>query len=103
MLPANPGINYRSGCAAASIPALCFTLRGRRVWTYMHRISNAKGDKTYGVDEFRYFIDGAVKLISIDGTVQVINAGEAVIVPYDWQGTWDTKGYKVLCNLCPER
>lgn len=52
-----------------------------------------KGDKTYGVDEFMYFIDGSVTLTSVDGTVQTINAGEAVTIPHDWQGTWDTKGY----------
>jgi len=52
-----------------------------------------KGAKTYGVDEFMYFIEGSVTLTSIDGTVQTISAGEAVTIPHDWQGTWDTKGY----------
>ncbi len=52
-----------------------------------------KGDKTYGVDEFMYFIDGSVTLTSLDGTVVTAHAGEAVTIPHDWQGTWDTKGY----------
>lgn len=52
-----------------------------------------KGDKTYGVDEFMYFIEGSVTLTSLDGTVQTINAGEAVTIPHDWKGAWDTKGY----------
>ena len=50
-------------------------------------------DEVYGVDEFMYFITGSVTLTSEDGTVQVINAGEAVTIPADWKGTWDTKGY----------
>lgn len=52
-----------------------------------------KGDKTYGVDEFMYFIDGSVTLTSLDGSVVTAHAGEAVTIPHDWQGTWDTKGY----------
>jgi len=52
-----------------------------------------KGDKTYGVDEFMYFIEGSVTLTSLDGTVVTAHAGEAVTIPHDWQGTWDTKGY----------
>ena len=50
-------------------------------------------DEVYGVDEFMYFITGSVTLTSEDGTVQVINAGEAVSIPADWKGTWDTEGY----------
>ncbi len=47
----------------------------------------------YGVDEFMYFLDGGVTLTSTDGTVQVINAGEAVTIPKEWTGIWDTQGY----------
>ena len=47
----------------------------------------------YGVDEFMYFLEGSVTLTSTDGTVQVINAGEAVTIPKEWTGTWDTDGY----------
>lgn len=47
----------------------------------------------YGVDEFMYFLEGSVKLTSSDGTVQTINAGEAVTIPREWTGTWDTEGY----------
>jgi len=47
----------------------------------------------YGVDEFMYFLEGSVKLTSSDGTVQVINAGEAVTLPKEWTGIWDTDGY----------
>jgi uncharacterized cupin superfamily protein len=47
----------------------------------------------YGVDEFMYFLEGSVKLTSSDGTVQIINAGEAVTIPKEWTGIWDTEGY----------
>ena len=50
-------------------------------------------DKDYGVDEFMYFITGSVTLTSVDGTVQVINAGEAVTIAKEWRGTWTTEGY----------
>lgn len=47
----------------------------------------------YGVDEFMYFLEGGVTLTSTDGTVQTISAGEAVTIPKEWIGTWDTDGY----------
>ena len=50
-------------------------------------------DEPYGVDEFMYFIEGGVTLTSSDGTVQRINAGDAVTIPKEWTGVWDTDGY----------
>ncbi len=47
----------------------------------------------YGVDEFMYFLTGGVTLTSSDGTVTTINAGEAVTIPKEWIGIWDTDGY----------
>ena len=47
----------------------------------------------YGVDEFMYFLEGSVTLTSSDGTVQLINAGEAVTIAKEWTGIWDTEGY----------
>ena len=56
----------------------------------------------YGVDEFMYFIEGSVKLTSADGTVQTINAGEAVTIPKEWTGTWDTDGYTKMWVIYSE-
>ena len=47
----------------------------------------------YGVDEFMYFIEGGVTLTSSDGTVTEIVAGDAVTIPKEWTGIWDTDGY----------
>lgn len=50
-------------------------------------------DEPYGVDEFMYFLEGGVTLTSADGTVQTVSAGEAVTIPKEWTGVWDTDGY----------
>ncbi len=47
----------------------------------------------WGVDEFMYFLKGSVTLTSSDGSVQIINAGEAVTIPKEWTGIWETEGY----------
>jgi len=56
----------------------------------------------YGVDEFMYFITGSVTLTSSDGTVQTINAGEAVTIPKEWTGIWDTDGYTKIWVIYSE-
>lgn len=61
----------------------------------MYRSGKVRIDvaEPYGVDEFMYFLEGGVTLTSADGTVQTIDAGEAVTIPREWTGTWDTEGY----------
>ena len=56
----------------------------------------------YGVDEFMYFLEGGVTLTSSDGTELVINAGEAVTVPKEWTGVWDTDGYTKIWVIYSE-
>jgi NAD(P)-dependent dehydrogenase (short-subunit alcohol dehydrogenase family)/uncharacterized cupin superfamily protein len=53
-------------------------------------------DEPYGVDEFMYFLKGGVTLTSSDGSVTVIKAGEAVTIPKEWTGIWDTDGYEKI-------
>jgi len=50
----------------------------------------------YGVDEFMYFVDGGVTLTSADGTITEVRAGDAVTIPKEWTGVWDTDGYKKI-------
>jgi uncharacterized cupin superfamily protein len=56
----------------------------------------------YGVDEFMYFLEGRVTLTSSDGTVQLINAGEAVTIPKEWTGVWETDGYTKIWVIYSE-
>lgn len=56
----------------------------------------------YGVDEFMYFIEGSVTLTSADGSVQVIEAGEAVTISKEWTGIWETNGYTKIWVIYSE-
>lgn len=56
----------------------------------------------YGVDEFMYFVEGGVTLTSADGTVQTIRAGEAVTIPKEWTGVWETGGYTKIWVIYSE-
>ena len=61
----------------------------------MYRSGKTRSEinEPYGVDEFMYFLEGGVTLTSSDGTITRINAGEAVTIPKEWTGVWDTDGY----------
>ena len=59
-------------------------------------------NEPYGVDEFMYFLEGSVTLTSSDGAVQVINAGEAVTIPKEWTGVWETEGYTKIWVIYSE-
>ena len=50
----------------------------------------------WGVNEFFYVLEGNITLTSSDGTVTKINAGEAVSIPKEWTGIWDTDGYNKI-------
>ena len=57
----------------------------------------------YGVHEYMHFIEGGVTLISSDGTITEINAGDSVIIPADFTGVWDTEGYtKIYVIYSPD-
>ena len=61
----------------------------------MYRSGKVRAEirEPYGVDEFMYFIEGGVTLTSSDGSRTVVAAGEAVTIPKEWTGIWDTEGY----------
>ena len=51
----------------------------------------------YGVQEFMYFLEGRVILTSLDGSKVEVQAGEAVMIPADWQGRWESpEGYRKI-------
>ena len=53
-------------------------------------------DEPYGVNEFMFFLKGSVTLTSSDGSVMTVHAGEAVTMPKEWTGIWDTEGYEKI-------
>ena len=56
----------------------------------------------YGVDEFMFFLEGSVTLTSEDGSQMTINAGEAVTIPKEWTGIWETEGYRKIWVIYSE-
>ena len=70
----------------------------------MYRAGKSRSEITepYGVDEFMYFLEGGVKLTSSDGTVTEIEAGEAVTIPKEWTGIWETDGYTKIWVIYSE-
>jgi uncharacterized cupin superfamily protein len=56
----------------------------------------------YGVDEFMFFLEGSVILTSSDGTAMTVNAGEAVTIPKEWIGRWETEGYRKIWVIYSE-
>tara|TARA_R110002110_G_scaffold114374_1_gene283690 strand:+ start:10399 stop:10848 length:450 start_codon:yes stop_codon:yes gene_type:complete len=59
-------------------------------------------DEPYGVDEFMYFLEGGVTLTSADGSVMEVKAGEAVTLPKEWTGVWETDGYTKIWVIYSE-
>ena len=70
----------------------------------MYRSGKTRSEITepYGVDEFMYFLEGGVTLTSSDGTVTEIKAGDAVTIPKEWTGIWDTDGYTKIWVIYSE-
>jgi len=64
--------------------------------------TRAEINEPYGVDEFMYFLEGGVTLTSSDGTVMEIGAGDAVTIPKEWTGIWDTEGYTKIWVIYSE-
>jgi uncharacterized cupin superfamily protein len=69
---------------------------------YRSNKSYFEANDPYGVDEFMYFLEGSVTLTSSDGSVQTINAGEAVTIPKEWTGIWETDGYTKIWVIYSE-
>lgn len=59
-------------------------------------------NEPYGVDEFMFFLEGSVTLTSADGSAITVNAGEAVTIPKEWIGRWETKGYRKIWVIYSE-
>ncbi len=83
----------RPGGATYDVTSLLSSDEKFAAGMYRAGASRVEIDEPYGVDEFMYFLEGSVTLTSSDGSVQVINAGDAVTIPKEWTGVWETGGY----------
>lgn len=72
-----------------------FLSKDRKFDAGMYRSGKVRAEikKPYGVNEYMHFLEGGVTLTSSDGTVTEARAGDSVVIPADWTGTWDTEGY----------
>ena len=69
-----------------------------KFYSGMYRSSKTRFEisEPYGVDEFMYFFSGSVTLTSTDGSVMTVHAGEAITMPKEWIGTFDTDGFEKI-------
>lgn len=76
----------------------------RKFASGMYKSGKTRSEITepYGVDEFMYFIEGGVTLTSVDGSEIIVSAGEAVTIPKEWMGVWDTDGYTKIWVIYSE-
>jgi len=93
---------HKSGNVTLDVTTLLSSDKKFASGMYQSGKSYFEATDPYGVDEFMYFIEGSVKLTSSDGTVQTINAGEAVTIPREWTGIWDTEGYTKIWVIYSE-
>jgi uncharacterized cupin superfamily protein len=49
-------------------------------------------DRGYGVDEFMLIISGSATLTSPSGSKITLGPGDAVTIPAEWRGVWETPG-----------
>jgi len=72
-----------------------FLSKDRQFDAGMYRSGKVRAEITepYGVNEYMHFLQGGVTLISSDGTVTEVRAGDSVVIPAEWTGVWDTEGY----------
>ena len=87
------------------IDAEVFLSSDRKLDAGMYRSGPTKFtvSEPYGVDEFMYFLDGGVTLTSRDGSVVKVVAGEAVTIPKEWTGVWESPAYtKIYVIYSPD-
>jgi uncharacterized cupin superfamily protein len=87
-----------------TLSATSFTNSDENFSTGVWRTGKLQFEQTepWGVDEFLYIIDGSLTVTSSDGTVQVISAGEAITIPKEWTGRWDTEGFTQIWAIYSE-
>ena len=93
-----PYTEHTDAGPAQALDALMFSSSDSKVTAGVYQADAGRFTVTeaYGVDEFMYFLDGSVTLTSSDGQITEVKAGDAVLLPKEWTGIWDSPGYKKI-------
>ena len=82
------------------VDAMEINVVGKR---WMWKLQHMTGQREINTLHIPTGVPVKVTLTSEDGTVLEINAGDAVIIPKEWQGVWDTDGYtKIYVIYSPD-
>ena len=89
---------------AATLDVTTFMSSDEKFATGVYKTGKVQWEisEPWGVDEFIYLLEGSMTLTSSDGTVQVINAGEAVTIAKEWTGIVDTEGFTQIWVIYSE-
>ena len=89
---------------AATLDVTTFMSSDEKFGTGVYKTGKVQWEisEPWGVDEFIYLLEGSMTLTSSDGTVQVINAGEAVTIAKEWTGKVDTEGFTQIWVIYSE-
>ena len=94
--------NHDNGHVTLDVTSLLSSDKKFASGMYKSGKTRSEINEPYGVDEFMYFLEGGVTLTSSDGTVTEIGAGDAVTIPKEWTGIWDTDGYTKIWVIYSE-
>ena len=99
-----PDTKKQTNGGNTTLSTTSFTNSDKNFSTGVWRTGKLQFEQTepWGVDEFLYIIDGSLTVTSSDGTVQVINAGDAITIPKEWTGRWDTEGFTQIWAVYSE-
>lgn len=95
-------INHDDGHVTLDVTMLLSSDKKFASGMYKSGKTRSEIDEPYGVDEFMFFLEGGVTLTSGDGSVTTVQAGEAVTIPKEWTGIWDTDGYTKIWVIYSE-
>ncbi len=99
-----PDVEEATDDGAATLDVTTFTSSDEKFATGVYKTEKVRWEisEPWGVDEFIYLLEGSMTLTSSDGTVQVINTGEAVTIAKEWTGIVDTEGFTQIWVIYSE-
>lgn len=99
-----PDVEQETENGNTTLDVTSFMSSDEKFGSGMYKSGKVRSEITepWGVDEFIYILEGSITLTSKDGTVQVINAGEAVTIPKEWTGIWASDGFTQIWVIYSE-